>query len=465
MGFLQEGRVREKLEKSLKEKFRRASETSIGKKLGITSHSSLEKLPVTSYSFYRKYFESPQEGDFLYPLNDYVKVTTSGTMGKPKTFLLPRTGLWDNLKKTGFTAMLVSTHDGEKITFEIGDVAYTNVPGSTHLSTYLTDLGAEQNRGWVVQCPDPRLPFQSKVDFFVENYDKIDIAYMTVTSLLDEIYPRIGKPFHLKGFWTQDLSAGILKEKIKKITGNYPKVTYGSTETMYVTIPSIEHPGCFLFDWRVVYPEFVPEEEKIILDQPVLNETPETTSMLDLEVGKKYQLIVTPFKNDLVRYAMPDILKCVDKSDDILNTQTPVFSYYARADKLVVLHNFTRIVEEEIIQVLNDAEIQFVDFTARREPEGARDYIVIYLELASPMPHIEVYSRIHERLLEFDKDYRDLTNYLKYVPLRIRLLPRGTFGSYLRTKMGMPRIVRIEMSDESLTELLKTQESIRIKSN
>ena len=110
--------------------------------------------------------------------------------------------------------MLVSTHDGEKITFEIGDVAYTNVPGTGHLSAYLTDLGAEQNRGWVVQCPDPRLPFQAKVDFFIENYEKIDIAYMTVTSLLDQIYPRIGKPFHLKGFWTQDRSAGILKEAL-----------------------------------------------------------------------------------------------------------------------------------------------------------------------------------------------------------------------------------------------------------
>ncbi len=57
----------------------------------------------------------------MYPLNDYVKATTSGTMGKPKTFLTPRKGLWDNLQKTGFSVMLLSTHDGEKVTFEIGE--------------------------------------------------------------------------------------------------------------------------------------------------------------------------------------------------------------------------------------------------------------------------------------------------------------------------------------------------------
>jgi len=455
MRFLQEKRIKDKLEIFFKRKIKKVSRTTIGKDIGISSTSSPEKIPITNWSLYQKYFESPNQGDFLYPLNDYVKVYTSGTMGKPKTILLPKTGLWDNLKKTGLTSMLVSTHDGEKITFEIGDVGYTNIPGGSHLSTILTEMGVKQHSRWVVQCPDPNLSFQAKIDYFIEHYEKIDFVFMTVTTLLDEIYPRIGKPFYLKGFLTQDRSAEILKEEIKYVTGNYPKVTYGSTETMKSTIPSIEHPGGFFFDWRMIYTEFIPEDQKITSDKPIIVEPPETIPMMDVEVGKRYQLIATPFKNDITRYATPDVFNCIDTGDDILNTEAPIFSYYSRADRLIVLHNFTRIAEEELLYILKDAEIPFVDFVVRRELEGARDYMVIYIELSSPMSEVQIFNRLHEKLYDFDKDWRDLTNFMKYVPLKLRLLSRGTFKEYLKTKRGMPRIDRMEINEDRLLRLLK----------
>ncbi len=53
---------------------------------------------------------------------------------------------------------------------------------------------------------------------------------------------------------------------------------------------------------------------------------------------------------------MPDIVECVDKGDDVLGCLSPVFRYYARCDNLLVLHNFTRIAEEEMIQVLANTE-------------------------------------------------------------------------------------------------------------
>ncbi len=453
--FLKEERVGEKLDKHLTKKFEKISGTGIGKELGVSRSSSPRKLPITNYDFYRKYFENPHEGDFLFPLIDYVKVSTSGTMGKPKSFLLPKSGIQDNLRKTGFATMLLSTHDGEGITFEVGDVAYTNLPGGSHISAYLTGMGAKMNEGWVVQCPDLSMPFHAKVEYFIENYEKIDVAFMNVTTLLDEIYPRIGKPFHLKGLITQDISGGILKERIKEIIGTHPKVTYSSTETMYSTLPSIDKPGCFFFDWRVIYPEFLPEEQKVSLEKPRIDDPPEAIPMMDVEVGKRYQLIMTMFKNDMTRYAMPDILECAGKCDEILNIDIPMFRYYARADKLIVLHNFTRIAEEELIKVLSDAGIPFVDFTARKEAEGTKEYMAMYLELSTPMPQEETLERIHRGLVDFDKDWRDLTDYFKYTPLKLKLLPKGTFSKYLRTKEGMPRIERIEMKDEHFGELMR----------
>jgi len=458
LSFLREERIEEKQERLLKDKFRKVSGTKIGRELGITRDTLIEKAPLTSYGFYRGFFEAPNEGNFIYPLNEYVKVFTSGTMSRPKVFLLPKPGIWDNLRKTGLSFMFISTHDGERITYEVGDVVYRNLPGGSYISGYLMGTFQRRNSGWVVQVPDSDLPFQEKVDYFVENYREIDVAYMTVTTLLDDVYPRIGEPFHLKGFITQDRSAGVFKERIREITGNYPKVTYGSTETMFSGLPSIEHPGSFFFDWRVLHCEFLPEDEAIDFSQARVEEPPETLPMMDLEAGERYQLVATPFRNDLTRYITTDILECVSKGDGVLGTEMPVFDFYARGDRLVTLHNFTRVSEEEILHVLKEAGIPFVDFTARSELVEAKEYMAIYLELSEEMGAEEVTGRLHGELYGFDKDYRDLTDFFGYLPLRVRLLPRGAFRRYMGSKGGIPRVERIGMREERLSELLRIGE-------
>jgi hypothetical protein len=376
-------------------------------------------------------------------------------MGKPKTFMLPKSAIWDNLKKSGLSFMLLSTHDGEKITFEIGDVVYRNMPGGSYISTFLSDTFEKQGPGWVKQVPDVNMSFNDKVEYFIKNYSEIDTAYMTVTTLLDEVYPRIGKPFHLKGFVTQDLSARVFKEKIRDITGNYPKGTYASTEILFSALPSIEYPGSFFFDWRVLYCEFIPEERAVNPNQTKVEDSPQTVALKEVEPGKKYQLIATPFENDLTRYVMSDVLECVSKGDNILGTELPVFNFFSRNDKLLILHNFTRISEEELLHVLNEAKIPFVDFTARLETEGTREYIAVYLEPSSDMKAEDVASILHRELQKFDKDYRDLTAFFKYIPLQVHLLPRGAFKKYIREKDGVARIERIGMREDRFRELLK----------
>jgi hypothetical protein len=66
----------------------------------------------------------------------------------------------------------------------------------------------------------------------------------------------------------------------------------------------------------------------------------------------------------------------------------------------------------------------------------------------------EVTDRIHEELLRVDKDWRDLTDFMRYKPLKVVLLPRRTFVNYLSKRVGMPRIERINMKDEWFKQLL-----------
>jgi hypothetical protein len=70
----------------------------------------------------------------------------------------------------------------------------------------------------------------------------------------------------------------------------------------------------------VIYPEFIPEKDKIETTISKNAEPPEVLSMCDAKVGSIYQLVATPLMNDLTRYVMPDTFECIDDGDDVLGT-------------------------------------------------------------------------------------------------------------------------------------------------
>jgi GH3 auxin-responsive promoter len=456
LDWLNEKDFASRMESKIKSHVNRVSSTGLGKKLGISSNTEIKETPLTHYRFYEPFFNEPSQGDFLFPLEDYVRAYTSGTMGKPKTFLLPKTGLWNSISKTGMTFLFLCTHDGEKITYEVGDTVYENMPGGQFISSFYYELIDKRiHGGWVDQVPDVNLQFKAKIDYFVENHQDIDVAYMTVTSLMDQVSPRVNGPIKLKGFITQDRSAYTLKEKIKELTGNYPKTIYGSTETMFSALPSIEHPGGFFFDWRTQYPEFIPEKDAIYNGMVTSDPMDSIINLNQVEKGEIYQLISTPYGNDLIRYVMPDLLECLAHGDNILNTNNPVFRYFSRSDGLLVLHNFTRINEDEITVILGSAGIEFVDFVVTRDLVGSREYLKLYIELKNPIDNEKLREIVNERLVDYDKDWHDLCEMLEYEPLMIEQLPKGAFQRYLEQKVGVPKINRINIEPRNLKLLLQ----------
>jgi len=455
-GFLYEKRIREKQEALVTKKIRRQCQTGIGKAMGLGVDSSIRDVVPTGYDFYYPFFEEPHDIDYLYSLSDYVKTHTSGTMGKPKIYMIPRKGISENLRRTGPSVFFAITHDGERYRLELGDVIYANIPGGAFLAGFFGDEISKTQRNVIKMVPENsgRMTYQQKVDYFVRHHGDIDIAYMTVTTLLDEVKKRVGEPIELKAFVTTDISASALKEQIREFCGVYPKTIYGSTEMMLATVPSSGHPGGFFFDWRVAYPEFIPEAQSLNSDETGTEPPPEVVHMMDVESGKRYQLIVTPLYNDMTRYIIPDILECVSLGDDALGSEIPVFRYISRSDRLLVLHNFTRINEAELAEVLSNAGIDFVDFTARCELDGARQYIRLYIEPREESSQETVEEKINGELYRFDKDYRDLTDFMKFKPLKVTLLPHGAFNRFLESKEGMARIARIGMREERLKLLL-----------
>jgi len=177
-GFLHEKNFQDRLESLAKKKIERLSQVGIGRKLGITRSTPIEKVPLTAYNFYFPFYKNPHEGDFIYPLSEYVRNQTSGTMSKPKVYLSPRKGLLENMKKTIPSILFISTYDGEKYHFNFGDTIYTNLPSSYSLSSTTRDTMATKQSNLVRMVPEKshEMSFQQKVDYFVENYKQIDVA-------------------------------------------------------------------------------------------------------------------------------------------------------------------------------------------------------------------------------------------------------------------------------------------------
>lgn len=165
-------------------------------------------------------------------------------------------------------------------------------------------------------------------------------------------------------------------------------------------------------------------------------------------------MIITPFFTDLTRNVTSDILECISFEDKLLKVKTPIFKFYSRADRLITLHNFTRINEQEILMVLDEAKIPFVDFTAKRELDDTKEYLRLYVEFKEEVDLDEMARKIHETFMEFDKDYRDLNNMMEYNPLRLSQLSKGAFKNFFSKKEGMSRIARIDMTDDQLKILL-----------
>ena len=169
MKFLEERNIADKQEKLLKEKIKQACNSNIGKKIGLEPHSPFERVPLTTYSFYKNFYLNPVDGDLMYPLNDYLKVYTSGSMGKPKTFLIPKKGMMDNMAKSSLSLFVLTTHDGEKVQWKAGDTMFRNAPGGSFMSGFYSHFSDSDQSFLVRRVPEVEMSYQKKVDYFVEN--------------------------------------------------------------------------------------------------------------------------------------------------------------------------------------------------------------------------------------------------------------------------------------------------------
>jgi hypothetical protein len=383
----------------------------------------------------------------MYPLEDYLRVRTSGTTGKEKWFLIPQQAIKNSFRRTGLLALLASFHNGEKIDLEYGDVAYVNVSPRPFLGGAI--LSSSGDVGFIKIVPNFDLSYRDKINYFVSNYEQIDTATLHASTLISQIMPAIGKPISLKGISVRDSQVGeMYKEKIKEFVGCYPKTSYGSTETLICSFSSVQHPLGFIFDWRQGIAEFRPIKNNVPVDELI--------GMDEVKVGGLYELVFTSFETEITRLDTKDTFICVAMGDDALGINYPAFKFKGRIEKALSVQNFTRITEDELMKAFQNAGVSFVEFTAKTEIENGFEHLAIYVEVyQEDLTAEDVKEKIHGQLCKIDQDYEALVDFFEYVPLQIHLMPRGAFSKYMQERPGMPNVDRINMADEEFRKLLK----------
>ena len=120
-------------------------------------------------------------------------------------------------------------------------------------------------------------------------------------------------------------------------------------------------------------------------------------------------------------------------SDDELGINLPQFNYYARSADVINLANFAFLTEKDIWHSLEDADVNYNEWIARKTIEDNRSYLHLFVEVNSDN-HLdeEAFRQLFtESLSKINKDIKDLKEILGYDPVKLNLLNPGAFSSYM----------------------------------
>lgn len=263
----------------------------------------------------------------------------------------------------------------------------------------------------------------------------------------------------LKAILCGGTDAFIYREKVAHYWGSIPHEHFGCTEA---GIPATQtwNKKWMTFIPTLAFYEFIPEEEW--LKSRIDNDYQPKTVLLDeVKEDMRYELVITQFYGmPLLRYRMGDLIKIVSLADDETGVKLPQMVFVSRADDIIDIGGFPRLDEKTIWQAITHVGLDYEDWSARKEYDEGEPILRLYLELKQDMNSKQVEHLIHEQLVSLSPDYKDMDRMLQIQPVRVILLPKGSFEHYTkeRQKHGAelahlkPR--HINASDSEINDLL-----------
>jgi hypothetical protein len=246
---------------------------------------------------------------------------------------------------------------------------------------------------------------------------------------------RARRPLLPKDLWpvksivTSGVDTAIYKKDISHYWGNEPYEFYASSEAGFIAMQAWNKKAMtFLAD--SVFLEFIPEEEQSKCEADK-DYQPSTMLLNEVEEGKSYEVIITQFYGmPLTRYRLRDLVKVVTLRDDETGVNLPQIVFQRRVGETINLASMANLDEKTIWQAIANTNIKYTDWTACKEYDRNQSFLRLYLELNEDKEAAEVAAMIDKQLRLVDLDYRDIDSYLGLQPVKVTLLPPGTFERY-----------------------------------
>jgi hypothetical protein len=435
-----------------------------------------ERVPITTYKQFDAYL-SPKREETL-PEKPMAWTHTSGRSGEYEYKWIPYTRkMYEMHGENSLSAFLLAMarKKGEVRLYEGMSFLYTVAP-PPYVSGLFTDGLMEQFPFSVFPPPEvaKAMDYQERVKeaFRLALSEGLDLFYGVTSILL-----RIGEQFSqgrsgssgpmpklsgkavlrlagaaikaflagrriqprdiwkVKGALCGGMDTAILKDKITATWGIEPTEAYGSTE-FGAGATQAWNRRWFTFFPNVNYWEFMaPEDFPKIRKDPGYH--PKVYRMDEVEADKDYALLGTNLHGGaLVRYAIGDMFRVTALEDREAGIKLPQFTFVARIDDLIDIGGFTRLTETIIWRAIENAGFPYTDWSVRKENQGDKPILRLYIELKGTAEAEDVARAVHERLKELDEPYRQLETMAGITPMVVTLLTPGTYRRYIEERQA-----------------------------
>ena len=270
------------------------------------------------------------------------------------------------------------------------------------------------------------------------------------------VLPRDLWPVKALVCWGSDTA--VHREELRRYWGVDPYEFMATSEGGIMALQSWSRQG-MTFVPTTNFLEFIPEDE-LARERRSPNFDPATHLMDELEVGRRYEVVITSCNGmPFVRYRTGELVELTAAQDEEAGTVLPQFLPVGRADEIIDIEGFTRLDEKTFSRAVKGATNRPLEWTARKEFEEDEPVLRVYVERGD-RELSELQVRLHESLLEEDSYYRDLQSMLDVQPLRITGVGQGSFRTfyeqrrergYALDRRSMPRI---NATDDEIGELL-----------
>jgi len=434
-----------------------------------------ERVPIRDYEGLKPYIDRMVAGEpnVLWPGKPTYLSKTSGTTSGAKYIPLTKESLPYHIKAAR-DAILHYVYHSKKSAFISGKMIF--LQGSPELDKskaiptgrlsgivahYVpTYLQANRLPSFETNCIDD---WETKVDAIVEETKGEKMAVISgippwVQMYFEQLIQKTGKSTIAEIFpeFSLFIYGGVnykpYESAMQKLIGKSVDSIelYPASEGFIAYQDNFREEGMLLLLNSGIFYEFVP------LDQ-LGAEKPKRLTIEEVELGVNY-LIILSTNAGLWGYNIGDTIKFVSLDPFRIVVSGRVKHYTSAFGEHVIAEEVEKAISQTL--QLSDAEVAEFHLAPQVNPsEGELPYHEWFIEFKSPPQDLALFADIlDEKLCDFNSYYRDLIKGKILQKLKIRLMSKGSFNAYMKSKGklgGQNKLPRLANDRNFAEELMK----------